>query len=101
MSCGSCDVKCSDKSGEKEEKLGKTIGTIEHFYSKLGVGIIKLSNTLKVGDKIKIKGHTTDIKMDVDQIQVDHKDVDEAKKGDIVGVKVGDKVREDDKVYKA
>lgn len=91
MSCGKC---------EKDEKLGKAVGTIEHFYSKLGVGIIKLSDTLKVGDKIKIKGHTTDIEMDVDQIQIDHKDVEEAKKGDVIGVKVGDKVREDDAVYK-
>lgn len=95
MSCGTCGTE------ESEEKLGKVIGNIEHFYSQLGVGIIKLSDTLNVGDKIKIKGHTTDIEMDVDQIQIDHKDVEKAKKGDVVGVKIGEKVREDDKVYKA
>ena len=90
MSCGKCENK----------DLGKPIGKIEHYYSKLGVGIIKLSNTLKAGEKIKIKGHTTDIEMTADSLQIDHKDVSEAKKGDIIGIKVADKVREDDEVYK-
>lgn len=85
---------------EKTEKEGKVIGEMSHFYSKLGVGIIKLSDTLKVGDKIKIKGHSTDIEQSCDSIQVDHKDVEEAGKGDVIGIKVNDKVREGDKVYK-
>ena len=85
----------------KEESPGKQIGEVTHFYSKIGVGIIKLADTLKVGDKIKIQGHSTDIEQDVDSIQVDHKDVQDAKKGDVVGLKVTDKVREGDKVYKA
>jgi len=85
----------------KEEGLGKPIGAITHYYGHLGVGIIKLNDTLKTGDKIKIKGHTTDIDQTVDSIQIDHKDVPEAKKGDIVGIKVSDHVREDDQVYKA
>ncbi|KKQ90870.1 MAG: Translation elongation factor-like protein [Berkelbacteria bacterium GW2011_GWA1_39_10] len=85
----------------KEEKIeGKPIGEISHFYSKIGVGIIDLKDTLKKGDKVKIKGHSTEIDQDIDSIQVDHKEVEEAKKGDIVGVKVSDKVREGDKVYK-
>ena len=88
------------KAEEKEEDLGKPIGEIEHHFSKIGVGIIKVKETLKVGDKIKIKGHTTDMDVTVDSIQIDHKDVEEAKKGDVVGVKVPDKVREDDEVYK-
>jgi translation elongation factor EF-1alpha len=93
--------KCETKDEKKDEKLGKPIGAIEHFYSKLGVGIIKLKEGLKAGEKIKIKGHTTDNDMTADSIQIDHKDVKEAKKGDVVGVKVPDKVREDDQVYKA
>lgn len=86
---------------KKEEKMGQEIGQMTHYYSKLGVGIIELSDTLKAGDKIKIKGHSTDIEQTVDSIQVDHKDVPEAKKGDVIGIKVNDKIREGDKVYKA
>ncbi len=89
------------KLPEEEKKPGKLIGEVTHYYSKIGVGIIKLTDTLKTGDKIKIQGHSTDIEQDVDSIQVDHKDVSDAKKGDDVGVKVTDKVREGDKVYKA
>ena len=85
----------------EEEKPGKPIGEVTHFYSKIGVGIVKLTDALKVGDKVKIQGHSTDIEQDVDSIQVDHKDVQDAKKGDVVGLKVTDKVREGDKVYKA
>lgn len=96
MSCGECE---EDKktAGKKEDK---PIGKIEHYYSKLGVGIIKLNGSLKASDKIKIKGHTTDIDQTVDSIQINHKDVESAKKGDVIGVKVPDKVREDDQVYK-
>ena len=85
----------------EEEKPGTPIGEVTHFYSKIGVGIVKLTDALKVGDKVKIQGHSTDIEQDVDSIQVDHKDVQDAKKGDVVGLKVTDKVREGDKVYKA
>lgn len=92
------EEKKAEKVSEKVE--GKCVGGVEHYYSHLGVGIIKLKDTLKVGDKVKIKGHTTDIDQDVDSIQINHEDVQEAKKGDIVGIKVSDKVREDDAVYK-
>lgn len=83
---------------EKEES--KPIGAITHYYSKIGVGIVELEGELKVGDKVKIKGHSTDIEQDIDSIQINHEDVQEAKKGDVVGLKVPDKVREGDKVYK-
>ena len=86
---------------EKEEKLGKPIGKITHYYSKIGVGIIELSETLKAGETIKIKGHSTDLEQTVDSMQVDHKAVEEAKKGDVIGVKVSEHVREGDEVYKA
>ena len=79
----------------------KPIGKITHYYSKIGVGIIELKSDLKVGDKIKIKGHSTDFDQSVDSIQIDHKEVEEAKSGDVIGMKVNDKVREGDEVYKA
>ena len=103
MSCGKCEEKPAKKGAAKkaEKKVeGKCVGCIEHYYSKLGVGIVKLKDKLTVGDKVKIKGHTTEIDQSVDSIQINHADVQEAKKGDVVGIKVSDKVREDDAVYK-
>jgi len=88
----------SAEAGTKAE--GKPIGSISHFYSKIGVGIIELKDSLNVGDKIKIKGHSSDIEQAIESMQIDHKDVTEAKKGDVIGLKVSDKVREGDKVYK-
>ena len=79
-----------------EEKL---IGKITHFFSNINVGIIELSNGFKVGDKIHIKGSTTDIEQEVDSMQVEHQNIEKAKKGDVVGLKVKDKVKEGDKVY--
>lgn len=89
------EEKCEEKCD-----CGKVVGKITHYYSKLGVGIIELSDTLKAGDKIKIKGHSTEIDQSVDSIQINHADVPEAKKDDVVGIKVNDKVREGDEVYK-
>jgi len=79
-----------------EEKL---IGKITHYYGKIGVGIIELSDNLKVGDKIHIKGHSTDFEEVVDSIQVEHENVNSAKKGEVIGLKVKDKVKEGDEVY--
>jgi translation initiation factor IF-2 len=77
------------------------IGAITHFFSKVSVGIINLTDgDLKVGDKIHIKGHTTDFEETVESIQIEHKDVPEAKKGAQAGIKVKDHVREHDVVYK-
>lgn len=78
----------------------KQIGAISHYYSQLGVGIIELSAPLAVGDTIHIKGAHDDFSQTVDSMQVEHKDVREAKAGDAVGIKVSQKVHENDKVYK-
>ena len=80
-----------------EEKL---IGTITHYYSKIGVAIVDVSDCVSVGDKVKIKGHSTEFEQDIDSIQVDHGTVNEANKNDVIGLKVNDKVREGDKLYK-
>jgi translation elongation factor EF-1alpha len=77
-----------------------TIGKITHYYSKIGVGIVELKDALKVGDKIKVHGNSTEFEQSVDSIQVDHNEVEEAKSGDVVGLKVNDKVREGDEVFK-
>ena len=78
----------------------KPIGRITHYYSNLGVAIIELSGPLAVGDRIKIKGATSDFEEVVDSLQIDRKPIEKAKKGDVVGLKVGEKVREGDEVYK-
>lgn len=80
----------------------KYIGKIVHFFEHPSAGIIKLTEDgLNVKDTIKIKGHTTDFEQSVNSIQIEHEDIEEAKKGDIVGIKIGNRVRENDIVYKA
>jgi putative protease len=79
----------------------KKIGQVTHFYSEINVGIIKLTDKLKVGDRIQFKGYTTDFEQDLDSMQYDHENIEEAKKGEEVGVKVNEKVREGDEVFLA
>jgi len=78
----------------------KEIGRITHYYGHLGVGIIELSDTLKIGDTIHIKGHSSDFNQSVDSIQIEHASVPEAKAKDVIGIKVTSKVHPNDKVYK-
>lgn len=78
----------------------KSIGKIFSYYANIGVAAIDLVGDLKVGDTIHIKGNTTDFKQKVDSIQIEHEKVISAKKGDSVGIKVKDRVRPNDMVYK-
>ncbi len=78
----------------------KEVGKVMDFFARPVVAGIDMTGTLKVGDRIHIKGHTTDIEMDIDSMQIDNADVDKAKKGDSVGIKVPDRVRVGDTVYK-
>ena len=79
---------------------GKLIGKITHYFSNIGVAVIELTDTLKSGETIRIVGGETDFEQAVDSMEVDHKKVDKAKKGDGVGLKVSQKVRDGYKVYK-
>ncbi|RKY22794.1 MAG: translation elongation factor-like protein [Planctomycetota bacterium] len=76
------------------------VGTVSDFFAHPVVAGIELTAALKIGDKIHIKGHTTELEMIVDSMQIDNAQVTEAKAGDSIGVKVTDKVRRGDKVYK-
>ena len=78
----------------------REIGKIAHYYGHISVGIIALSDTLKIGDTIHIKGHSEDFTQAVDSIQVEHKEVSEAGSGDMVGLKVIQKTHPGDKVFK-
>ncbi|MBD3282423.1 MAG: translation elongation factor-like protein [Candidatus Portnoybacteria bacterium] len=85
----------------KKETKEELIGEITHYFAKIKVAVVKIKKkTLEVGDKIHIKGATTDFEQPVKSMQVDHKDVEKAKKGDDVGMKVKKRVREGDEVYK-
>jgi putative protease len=83
-----------------EEIEGQLIGEITHYFSKIGVGVIKLSNVLKAGETIRIVGGETDFEQPVESMEVEHQKVDTAKAGESVGLKVAQKVREGYKVYK-
>ncbi len=76
------------------------VGKVTHYFSHLEVAAIELSGKLKVGDKVHIKGHTTDFAQVVESMQIEHQSVTEASAGDSIGLKVKEKVREGDTVYK-
>lgn len=77
------------------------IGRITHYYTKIGVAAMKImKDELKKGDKIHIKGHTTDLNQIVESMQKEHQEIEIAKEGDEIGIKVNEHVREGDIVYK-
>jgi translation elongation factor EF-1alpha len=77
----------------------REVGRISHYYSKIGVAVIELSDTLKVGEVIHIRGATSDFSQPVDSMQIEHASVPEAKAGESIGLKVKEHVREHDKVF--
>ena len=81
-----------------EEEL---VGVVEKFFAQPGVAAIKVTRgTVKKGDRLRYIGHTTDFIDQVASMQVNNQPVEEAKAGDFIGVKVKERVRENDKVYK-
>ena len=78
----------------------EVIGKVSDFFARPVVAGIELTATLKVGEKLHIKGHTTDLELTVDSMQINNVDVNEAKAGDSVGIKVADRVRRGDTIYK-
>ena len=88
------------KEEKKQEAEGQEVGIVEHYYGKLGVAVIELSGTLKVGDKIKVKGATTNFEQKVESMQIERDSVEEAGAGDKIGIKVNDRCRGGDHVFK-
>jgi selenocysteine-specific translation elongation factor len=76
------------------------IGKVSAFFARPVVAGITMSGSMKIGDKIHIKGHTTDISTVISSMQIDNVNVTEAKAGQEVGIKVPDRVRQGDTVYK-
>ena len=85
----------------EEIKEGKLIGRITHYFDKIGVAVIELDAPLEVGDTIRIiGGESTDFTQEVESMEVEHEKIKKAKKGDSIGLKVKEKVREGYKVYR-
>ena len=82
-----------------EENLVE-VGHVTHFFSKISVAVIELKAPLAVGDTIVIKGPTTDFEQIVESMQIEHKNVQRAEAGQSIGLKVAQRVREKDTVYK-
>lgn len=79
----------------------KQIGEVVHFFSNIGVAVIKLDDSLAVGDTIRIVGgEDTDFIQEVESMEAEHEKLEKANKGDEVGIKVKEKVRDGYKVYK-
>lgn len=87
-------------SGLKAKKEG-VLGVVTHYFPKVQAAVIKLKAPLLVGESIKIKGHTTDFTQPITSMQIDHVPVNEAKKGQEIGLLVKSRVRQHDTVYKA
>jgi translation elongation factor EF-Tu-like GTPase len=79
---------------------GEQIGQITHYFGHIGVAVVELTGTLKVGDVIRIVGGEADFNQPVDSMEYEHQKIQEAKAGQAVGMKVKDKVHEGYKVYK-
>jgi len=81
----------------EEEK----IGVITHYFGKIGVAVIKITNgELKIDDTIHIKGHTTNHIQKIESMEIEHKSIERAKMGDLIGTKVTTHIHEHDVVYK-
>ncbi|MGA3020336.1 MAG: U32 family peptidase C-terminal domain-containing protein [Candidatus Micrarchaeales archaeon] len=78
----------------------KEIGSIEHYYDRIGVAVINLRADIRVGDTVSIEGKETNFSQSITSMQIEHKEVKSAKAGESIGMKVDQKVREGDKVYK-
>lgn len=78
----------------------KELGKITHFFDKISVAVVDLSGNLSLGEKIHVKGHTTDFVQDIDSMQLDKTAVNKASAGQVIGLKLNKLVREGDRVYK-
>ncbi len=80
--------------------MEKLIGKITHYFNKISVGIIEITDgESNVGDTIHIKGHTSDFNQKVTSMQIEHEPIEKAKKGDAIGIKVDAHVHEHDQVF--
>jgi len=84
----------------EEHDPGQSIGSVTHYFGHLSVAAVTLTDTLRVGDRIHIRGHTTNVEQSVDSMEVEHAKVDSAGPGDDVALHVSEHVREHDKIFR-
>jgi len=82
-----------------ERKL-EEVGEVTHYFSRIGVAVVELKAPLSVGDRILVQGSTTDFEQTVDSMQIEHKNVQKAAKGQSIGLKMRERVRERDRVFR-
>jgi putative protease len=82
------------------ERELKEVGKVTHYFTRISVAVVELSDELSVGDKILIQGATTNFEQTVESMQIEHKNVEKAGAGQSVGLKVEQRVREGDRIYK-
>ena len=98
-------IKVKARKSVRAKNLGqvktkeKLLGRVEHFFDKISVAAIGVKAPFKVGDVLHIKGYTTDLYQRVESMQIEHQDVQKVKKGDDIGIKVKEFVRQNDFVY--
>ncbi len=76
------------------------VGEVSHYFTKIGVAVVELTGKIKVGDSISVKGMTTNFEQKVESMQVEGGNIEEANPGDDIGMKVADRVRKGDIVYR-
>lgn len=76
------------------------VGEVTHYFTKIGVAVVDVTAPIKIGDKIAIKGMTTNFEQAVESMQIEKEDIKEAEPGDDIGMKVVDRVRKGDIVYR-
>lgn len=81
-------------------KTLEKVGEVSHYFTKISVAVVELTAPLRTGDRISIKGMTTDFEQAVESMEIEHEPVEKAEGGDSIGLKVADRVREGDIVYK-
>ncbi len=79
---------------------GNRIGKVTHYFDRIGVAVLELTERIQVGDTVHFFGHATDFKQEVKSLQIEHQNVNEAKPGQDVALKVAQKVRPNDSVFK-
>ena len=77
----------------------KLVGRVTHYYKRIGVAIVEVSGRLKLGDTIHVKGGTTDFEQTVDSMEIEHEPIEVAQAGQVIGLKIAGKVRDNDGVY--
>lgn len=85
---------------EEKPITGQEVGHVSHYYSHIGVAVVEMTGRLKVGDRVRIKGHTTDFEQNIESMQIEHLQLTEAQPGQAIGMRVIDHVREHDVVYR-